>query len=148
MDASQFGLGEAVKVDQPYRQEPELGLAAALADVHMRRFVALVAEEIEAEVFIPSAGEAKEARDRDVFVDVRPVDGEAVADQLVAEPLLGARVAQPRKPLEGHGQGSTVLEVDDEGVRDEFDRPRARLGRASERSTHSIARGRRLHARS
>jgi len=47
----------------------------------------------------PSVWETEQPGDREIFVEVRPVDPEPAADQLPALAGLGRRVPEPGKPL-------------------------------------------------
>jgi hypothetical protein len=51
------------------------------------------------------------------------VDAGARADEAPAVALVGSGVAKTREPLDRHGEGAAVLQVDDEGVWDELDGP-------------------------
>ena len=76
--------------------------------------------------------EAQQAGDGDVLVELSPVNAGSRTDKPPVFPLLGSGVTQTRKPLERNGQRAPVLEVDDEGVRDEFDGPCASLLRTND----------------
>src|SRR2546427_1318861 len=71
-----------------------------------------------------SVEQAEPAGDGDVLVDVGPMDSGPWPDESPVAPLFGGRIAEAWKPLEGHGQGASVLQVHDEGVGEEFVRDR------------------------
>src|SRR5687768_3316592 len=51
-----------------------------------------------------------------IFVNFRPMNPVSTADDLPLRPLLGGRVEQPGKPYEGHGDRTSIEQVDAERV--------------------------------
>src|SRR5712691_8976917 len=98
----------------------------------------------------PSVGGAEQPGQRNVLVEVRPVDSDATAGELPVGALRGGRATEPRKGLQGHTDDTAVGQMDHERVRgetDPLDAGRGRLFRAGStqvRLASNIARGREL----
>lgn len=76
--------------------------------------------------------EAQQAGDGDVLIKLSPVNAGSRTDKAPVFPLFGSGVTQTRKPPERNGQRASVLEVDDEGVRNELDGACASLPRTDD----------------
>jgi len=59
---------------------------------------------------------AKEARNADVFVDVRPVNAKAITEKFKVPALGLASAQQSWKPGQGHGEAAAIRQHDDQFV--------------------------------
>ena len=55
----------------------------------------------------------QQTADGDIFVELRPMNPDAATDQTPVGSILGARVAEPGKPLHGHVDRPPVFQAND-----------------------------------
>lgn len=64
---------------------------------------------------------SQQRRNRDIFVDIFPMNADAARDQSPVFALLRHRLAQTREPFQGHRYLAAVRQTNDQGVLGESD---------------------------